>query len=575
MTDIQVPPQSRDAEFAVAGDILANGAAGLSRYAGLQPNHFHFNACRHVFESALELQIAGEEIDPISIGGRLEKLHLLEETGGVPALSEMMDAADPRWSDRYVSQIRSLAERRTLRRQLERMAFDAWEQSVNLTDIRAELFDLSKSSEPGKVRFPSLTPAELDRGEFELEYLIEGLLTFGQPCIFAGGKKTLKTNILIDLALSIASGFPFLGKFRVLRTAVVGFISGESGRATIQETARRIARSKGQPLKNFTGVHFCFDLPKLGQPDDMLYLRRWIEDRAIEVLVIDPTYLALNAGDNASNLFAMGEQLAPLKAMMDELGCTLILCHHCRKNGKADPFSFPELEDIAWAGFQEFARQWILVGRREKFDPESAGEHKLWLNAGGSAGHASLWAADITEGRQCDDGGRRWDVSIMRASEAVAAAIDAREAEKESKAERENRKRTAKILATIEKHPEGETKSAIRIGAGIGPKIFNPIFDELLETGEIESLEITKNSRSETGYRRGRTRSNTVELIQPVRPGARSVEHLPPPLGGECSTDRPTGTGKTNGKAYSTCSTVRPSGVGFPPPPDIPADELF
>ena len=62
-------------------------------------------------------------------------------------------------------------------------------------------------------------------------------------------------------------------------------------------------------------------------------------------------------------------------------GCTMLLAVH-NKKGKVDPYSPPELEDIAWAGFQEYFRQWLLVGRRERYEP-GTGDHHLWLNVGG------------------------------------------------------------------------------------------------------------------------------------------------------------------------------------------------
>jgi hypothetical protein len=71
------------------------------------------------------------------------------------------------------------------------------------------------------------------------------------------------------------------------------------------------------------------------------------------------------SGTDAGNLFIQGEKLRPINAICSETGCTFGLVHHCRKGGRANSFDPPELEDIAWAGFQEWARQWILVGRRD------------------------------------------------------------------------------------------------------------------------------------------------------------------------------------------------------------------
>jgi hypothetical protein len=254
---------------------------------------------------------------------------------------------------------------------------------------------LTKKTDAARLEFHRLTSAELDAGEYELVFLIEFTLVAGQPCIIAGPKKSLKTSFIIDMAISLALGRFFLGKLKVTRACVVAVMSGESGLATIQETARRIAAAAGHKLADISNLIWSTDLPRIGNAEHLEALQRLLTEKKIEVLFIDPVYLAMPGGD-AGNLFIQGELLSGVSALCQELGVTLILAHHT-KRGVVDPFQPPELEDIAWAGFSEFARQWLLIGRREKYEPGS-GEHRLWMNVGGSAGHSALWAVDVSEG---------------------------------------------------------------------------------------------------------------------------------------------------------------------------------
>ena len=241
-----------------------------------------------------------------------------------------------------------------------------------------------------------------------------------------------------------------------------------------------------------------------------------LTEHKLEVLILDPSYLCMaSIGDSAGNLFVVGKLLTKLNDLMENTGVTVLICHHTRKNLN-NPFEAPELEDIAWAGFSEWIRQWLLIGRRCKYDADAApGHHELWLNVGGSAGHSGLWGVDIDEGTRQDEYGRRWDLSVMKASrarqQAAEDATEARETEKETKYQAAVTKNREKIMNALKKFPDGETKTQIRDAAGVMSKLFDPIFADLIQENVIETCEIKKaNKQKYDGYRATRIQSDTV-----------------------------------------------------------------
>ena len=347
-----------------------------------------------------------------------------------------------------------------------------------------------------EVCYASITCAELDANHYALEYLIDGALVRGQPCIVAGGKKTLKTSLIVDAGISLALGEHFLGQIRTT-ACTAAIMSGESGLATLQETARRIAAAKGFALSDVERLFWSTDLPRFGDALHAEALRNFLGELAVEVLFVDPAYLAMPGGD-AGNLFIQGELLREFTKLCEELKVTLVLCHHTRK-GVVDPFAPPELEDIAWAGFQEFARQWWLVGRRESYEP-GTGEHRLWLNVGGSAGHSALWGLDVSEG--VGHGERRWQVATHNARE---VRQDARQRADDAKKERRSEQAEADKQAVVEalaRLPEGDTTSGIRTASGVRTGRFGVALAALLRERRIVTVDIIKgNNRHYEGYK--------------------------------------------------------------------------
>lgn len=374
--------------------------------------------------------------------------------------------------------------------------------SIRMTDIQ-QAPEGNERPRRAPIDYTWMTAAELAAAEFELEFIIPNTLVAGQPLIIAGAKKVLKTSLVLDLAISLASGKPFLNALPVDRPCRAGIMTGESGMATVQETCKRICAAKGLRLENLLGLIVSENLPRLDSAAHLDQLAADILANELSMAIIDPAYLCLPMeSSDASNLFKVGGLLRGLSDVCRDTGATLVLCHHTRKN-IANPYAPAELEDVSWAGFQEWCRQWWLISRREKYEPGS-GDHRLWLNVGGSAGHSALWGLDIQEGRSTDPA-RRWDVQLLRPTDARDEAESRSEQTKEEKRERRHRMAVEKckelILAAL--LTEADTKDGIKNKTARKGQVLYDALAELLRVGELEECTVPRgNGQTYKGFRR-------------------------------------------------------------------------
>ena len=184
-----------------------------------------------------------------------------------------------------------------------------------------------------------------------------------------------------------------------------------------------------------------------------------------------------------------GQQLRAVSELCQELEVALLLCHRTRK-GSGNDFRPLQLTDAAWAGFAEHCRQWLLVNHRERYN-HATGTHRLWLSAGGSAGHGGLWAVDVHQGHIDDCKGRGWQVTVSTPNDAKANAAGRKDDERLA----EDTKKVIRAMTVLEKqHPEGNSKSAIREHAKLNGPRCDAAIKAAVDNGEAVSCKIKRSN---------------------------------------------------------------------------------
>jgi len=178
----------------------------------------------------------------------------------------------------------------------------------------------------------SLAESVKDAGS--VEFLVSPLWPGDAYGVLGAEKKAGKTWADLDLAVSVALGLKWFGRFEVERPGSVVVYAGEGGARNIVRRVQAIAEHRGVPFDDLRGVLRVSErVPKLTDPHAMEAVR---EDLAAHpgtaLVIIDPLYLAA-AGAKGSDLYAMGEALSGIQAECQDAGAALVVTTHWNKTG--------------------------------------------------------------------------------------------------------------------------------------------------------------------------------------------------------------------------------------------------
>ena len=324
------------------------------------------------------------------------------------------------------------------------------------TDAEQELLEQFIADRP-KI----YTGREIGHNTYLREWLVEGLLVEGQSCVVAGPSKSLKTNVSVALAVALMSAGDFLNEFRVKKKVRVLFMSAESGEAAIQSSLKRIMENAGTSWQDlYDNFLMAPWVPHAKDAERLFWFREALGKHKPDVVFIDPVYMATD-GEDSANLQKMGQQFATLTEAATKAGATSIFVHHAKKNALNVQQSQPlEMSDMQGAGVAEHFRQWMLLARRERYDPAIPGDHKMWISGGGSNGHSYEHALDINERNVDGEGPTGWSATLSSSHAAKEASDQLRNNNRDAKNFEKKRDATRAIRREM---TDGEVATRTRI----------------------------------------------------------------------------------------------------------------
>lgn len=182
------------------------------------------------------------------------------------------------------------------------------------------------------------------------EWLVESIWSENAHGVLAGEPKTYKSVISTDLAVSIASGTPFLGQFKIPTTGPVLIIQEENDPGEFQDRLNRIAFSRGllgsgSMKGDYITLNPDVELPitiynnqgfDLTDPRSFAFLRKKCRELNPSLIILDPFYL-MTPGIDENSAAQVGPILARLLKLKQRYGVGIQLIHHYRKQNLASP----------------------------------------------------------------------------------------------------------------------------------------------------------------------------------------------------------------------------------------------
>jgi archaellum biogenesis ATPase FlaH len=320
----ELPPwlHAELAEQVTLGCALLDEDCASKLVEKLTEDDFGYTPHRIIFRAIKKVLSSGKTPDHITVFHELQRMGKADECGGAEYLIKASEAVPSLANfDAYVQLVKETA----LRRKAAELAWKtqrAIENDNGWRDYVAELYALAQqpTTEPTTIFVP-LTDY---REQTEREWLIGDLIGTGDLVLLYGRPKVGKSILCANIITGVAAGMQALGY--QCRKGKVGVIALED---------RHLLVNRLRELE--TNQDDVFVAPTPLSINDIATIRQAVTELNINLLVIDPLTqflrprLKRERASISRDYDAVYDAMFQLRELAQEIGCTVILVHHERK----------------------------------------------------------------------------------------------------------------------------------------------------------------------------------------------------------------------------------------------------
>jgi AAA domain len=178
---------------------------------------------------------------------------------------------------------------------------------------------------------PVVRVADLASDEIAARWLVEQLWCASSVGVIGGAPKCAKTWLGLDMALSVATGTPCLGRYAVPQSGPVLVYLAEDALPVVRQRIGGMARHRGLDLAGVEIDAITAQVLRLDRERDRSRLLETTKRLRPRLLVLDP--LVRLHGIDENNAGEVAELLAYFRSLQRQFDLSVVLVHHTRKSG--------------------------------------------------------------------------------------------------------------------------------------------------------------------------------------------------------------------------------------------------